>query len=124
MAAGTYDVYMEQGSTLHIQFVYGTSTLPTPVAVQTPYNLTGCTAKAQFREKYGEPVLLELSTTNGDIVLGGALGTIDITATAVQTDTVTVRKGKWDLELTYADGTVKRILAGILYNSLAITREV
>jgi hypothetical protein len=124
MAAGTYDVYMEQGSTLRIQFVYGTSTLPVPVSVQTPYNLTGCSAKAQFREKYGFPVLLELSTVTGEIVLGGALGTIDITATAVQTDTVLVRKGKWDLELTYADLTVKRILMGTFYNSLAITREV
>jgi hypothetical protein len=124
MAAGTYDVYMEQGSTLKIQFVYGTSTLPTPVSVQTPYDLSGCSAKAQFREKYGMPVLLELSSATGDIVLGGALGTITIEATAAQTDQVTIKRGKWDLELTYADGTVKRILAGNLFNSLAITREV
>ena len=124
MAAGTYDVYMEQGSTLKIHFVYGTSALPDPVAVQTPYDLTGCSAKAQFREKYGLPVLLELSSAAGDITLGGALGTIDIEATAEQTDLVTIRRGKWDLELTYANGDVKRILMGTLYNSLAITREV
>lgn len=124
MAAGSYDINMEQGSTLRLHFVYGTSALPDPVAVQTPYNLTGCTAKAQFREKYGLPVLLELSTATGEITLGGALGTIDIVATAEQTDTVTIRRGKWDLELTYPNGDVQRILAGNVLNSLAITREV
>jgi hypothetical protein len=124
MAAGTHDIYMEQGTTLHEQFVYGTSSLPNPIAVETPYNLTGCTAKAQFREKYGMPVLLELSTETGEIVLGGALGTIEITATAEQTDTIEIKRGKWDLELTYPDTTKKRILMGTLYNSLAITREV
>ena len=123
MAAGPHDIYMEQGSTLREQFVYGTSTLPDPVAVQTPYDLTGCTAKAQFREKYGLPVVLELSSDNGDIVLGGALGTIEMTASAEQTDLVTIKRGKWDLELTYTDLTVKRILMGTLFNSLAITRE-
>jgi hypothetical protein len=124
MAAGPHDIYMEQGSTLRVQFVYGTSSLPNPVAVETPYDLTGCSAKAQFREKYGMPVLLELSSDNGDIVLGGPLGTIEMVATADQTDTVIVRRGKWDLELTYTNGDVKRILMGNLYNSLAITREV
>lgn len=124
MAAGTHDIYMEQGSTLRVQFVYGTSSLPDPVAVQTPYDLTGCTAKAQFREKYGMPVLLELSTTNGDIVLGGPAGTIEMTASAEQTDSIAIKRGRWDLELTYTNGDVKRILMGVLYNSLAVTREV
>ena len=36
--------------------------------------------KLWWPAQYGEPVLLELSTAAGDIVLGGALGTIDITA--------------------------------------------
>ena len=123
MTAGNWDIHMEQGATLRIHFVYGTSTEATPTHVETPYDLTGCTAKMQFRKRYGEPVLLELSTANGEIELGGVDGTIDCYASDEQTDLIVEKRGKWDIELTYANGDVKRILMGNFYNSLAITRE-
>lgn len=43
----------------------------------TPVDLTGCTARMQVRAEVGSPtVLLSLTTVNGGITLGGALGAV------------------------------------------------
>lgn len=44
-----------------------------------PYNLTGWTAKLRFRDRQSYAVLDELTTEDGHIVLGGALGTLTAT---------------------------------------------
>jgi hypothetical protein len=48
----------------------------------TPMDLTGMTGRIQFRLEEGAPVLLELTTENGGITLGGTAGTIDLLSRA------------------------------------------
>jgi hypothetical protein len=58
--------------------------------------------------------LLNLTTENGGITLGGATGTIDIDATPTQTSNLTVGEGVYEIELYvesdvigFATGNVK-----------------
>lgn len=96
-------------------------------------NLTGYTARAQVRAAPGlGDELLDLTTTNGKIVLGGAAGTINLTgvtvaaiqdlwtaaiaASARQAGVVDGRAayllGAWDLYIINPSGTPRRLLQG------------
>lgn len=80
---------------------------------KTPVDLTGCTAQSHFRATTESPnVLLNLTTANGGIVLGGVTGSINIVITAGQTEGVTWRAGFYDLELTFPDNKKRRIVQG------------
>ena len=116
MSAGTYDFQIEQGATLTKQFVWkdGSGNL---------INLTGYTAKMQVRRNpASDEVLLEASTTNGRIALGGSAGTITLTLSATVTAAITWSRGKYDLELTARNGVVTRLLEGEITVSKEITR--
>ena len=72
-----------------------------------PVDLTGWHALAHFRLTRDNPVVLvELSTDNGGIVLGGALGTIDLYASAADTLTWTFASGFWDISLKDTNGEI------------------
>lgn len=75
-------------------------------------DLTGCTAIQQARPLAGEPVVFEMSTANGRITLGGALGTIVRTLTDEYTDTLPAGDYKTDLFLTWPDGRTDCLIAG------------
>lgn len=91
-----------------------------------PVDLTGYTAKMHIRKTKGSSVvLLELSTTNGRLVLGGALGTVKIGLTTVDTDALDFVWGRYDLEL-YKDGDISqavRLLEGKIGLSKQVTRQ-
>lgn len=64
-----------------------------------PKNITGYTARMQFRATTkAADVLLELTDTSG-ITLGGAEGTIDMVMTDVQTTNFPKNSGVWNIEL-------------------------
>ena len=89
----------------------------------TPVDLTGCTARMQVRgDIESETVLLELTTENGGIVLGGAAGTIVIFMSAVQTAAITWTPGVYDLEIVFPDGRVRRLFYGVITVSPEVTR--
>lgn len=89
-----------------------------------PVDLTGCTARMQVREAVDAPaVLLECTTEDGRIVLGGADGTVLIQLTAVDTAALAWTAGVYDLEVVFADGTVRRLLAGTVTVSPEVTRD-
>lgn len=116
MAAATYDFEIEQGATLIKPIVWNDST-------GAPVNLTGYTAKMQVRQSVAsEEVLLELSTTNGKIQLTPLTGTITLVFSAATTAAINWKRGKYDLELTSADGTVTRLIEGEINISKEITR--
>lgn len=116
MSAGTYDILIEQGATFRMSATWKDS-------AGAPVNITGYTARMQVRRRYNDPtILLNFSTTNGAIVLGGSAGTITITGAATVTDDVAARTGVYDLELVSADGTVTRLLEGGVTISPEVTR--
>lgn len=116
MAAAQYDFEIEQGATLLKPIVWKDSA---GVAV----NLTGYAAKMQVRQSASSPdVLLELSNTNGKLTITPLTGTVTMVFSATTTAAIDWKRGKYDLELTSADGTVTRLLEGEITVSREITR--
>lgn len=116
MSAGTHTITIEQGATFTSLMTWYTDDTR-----ETPVNLTGYTAKMQIRSRIGdETVLLELSTENGRITLGGVAGTILLTISATDTEDLTFEQGVYDLELI-DDGTVTRLLQGVVQIQKEVT---
>lgn len=111
--AGTYNILADQGATF-------TRTLTYLDNAGAPVNLTGYTAKMQVRPTIGSStVLVELSTANGRITLGGALGTIALNAPA---SAMGFEAGTYvyDLEITSGANTT-RIIMGSFTNRPEVT---
>lgn len=90
----------------------------------TPVDLTGCTARMQIRTAVeSAEVVLELSTDNGRITLGGAAGTITMRLTAAETAALPPRlQAVYDLEIVHSNGDVRRLMAGKVSVSPEVTR--
>lgn len=94
MAAFKLSLKVDQGATFSKVVVWKTGTPPAVV------DLTGCTARMQVRGKLTDTaVLLELTTANGGIALGGAAGTVTINLSATQTAAITWVTAVYDLEI-------------------------
>ena len=115
MAATTYDILIEQGATYSQVVTYKES----GVAV----NLTGYTARMQVRSTLeSATTVVELTTANGRITLGGAAGTITLTISATDTASLTAGRGVYDLELVSGSGIVTRLVQGVATISRNVTR--
>jgi hypothetical protein len=115
MAATTYDILIEQGATYSQLITYKDN----GVAV----NLTGYTARMQVRATLeAASALIELTTANGRIALGGTAGTITLTISATDTAALTSGRGVYDLELVSGSGIVTRLLQGVATISRNVTR--
>ena len=115
MAATTYDILIEQGATYSQVVTYKES----GVAV----NLTGYTARMQVRSTLeSASTVVELTTANGRIALGGAAGTITLTISATDSAALTAGRGVYDLELISGSGIVTRLLQGVATISRNVTR--
>jgi hypothetical protein len=67
--------------------------------------------------------VLTLTTENAGITLGGAAGTITLSATATVTAALTAPfSGVYDLELVSGGGVVTRLLEGVATVSPEVTR--
>lgn len=115
MAAGTLDFTIEQGATFNLLLTWKIN----DVAV----NLTGYTARLAARVDVEDTeTVLTLTTENGGITLGGALGTISLDRTAAQTTLLPAGTYVYDLELVAANATVTRLVQGELNISAEVTR--
>ena len=115
MAAITYDLFIEQGAAFTKQFIWKDST-------GTPVNLTTYSARMQIRPSVSsDTILVELTTANGRIALGGAAGTITLNLGATVTDALT-RGGVYDLELYQTADAVTRFAEGSVEVSKEVTR--
>jgi len=85
-------------------------------------DLTGWTARMQVRPTISSAtVTLDLDSTGGEIVLGGAAGTVTILIAASATAALTAASYVYDLELV--DGTeVTALLAGTFVVAPEVTR--
>lgn len=126
MAAGRYDITLEQGATFDLPLRYRT---PAGVAV----NLTGYSAKMQVREAPASGLLVEFNsslTANGFIWLtgsaenreDGANGNVRVYMTAANTAALPRFTGRYDLELRDSTGYVTRLLEGQFRVEPEITR--
>lgn len=87
-----------------------------------PVNLTGYTAFLQMRVAPEATILLELSTANGRITLGGTLGTITLSLTDEETRAITFSSASYDLLMEDAQGRRKRLVEGKVTVSPHITQ--
>ena len=94
-----------RGSTLNTAFTWSTGDCKTAL---TPVDLTGASARLQVRESPESAVLFELSTADGTIVLNEQPGKVRYLMTPVQTMAVQplAAAAAYDLEITFADGSV------------------
>jgi hypothetical protein len=96
-----------QGATFSLTLTWETGDDPAPV------NLTGFTAA--MKVKAGEDLVIELTTENGGITLGGALGTILLSIDAEDTaDFAAPASATYDLLLTSAGGVVTPLVTGLI----------
>jgi len=86
-------------------------------------NLTGYTARLQVRATYDSSSTILSLTSAAGITLGGAAGTIAITASATTTAALTAPfSGVYDLELVSGGGEVTRLLEGTATVSPEVSR--
>lgn len=110
MRALTYNLTIERYATFKETIV-----VYTDEAGLLPIDLTGADACMQIRPKvdgggYGS-VLIELNPTNGRLILGGALGYIELYI-ADEDSNLSPNLYYYDIKIKNVDGTVDRILEG------------
>jgi tRNA threonylcarbamoyladenosine modification (KEOPS) complex Pcc1 subunit len=114
--AGIYNIVADQGATLSRVITWRDS-------ARTPYNITGYTARMQVRSTVdSSTVVLELTTANSRISLGGATGQITLTVSATDMAAVTAGKYVYDLELISSGGVVSRLVQGNFVIRAEVTR--
>lgn len=119
-----YDLQVNQGETFTKVFTYKN---PDGSLI----DLTGYSARMQVRTNYEAPTfLLELTTANGGIVIGGTAGTITINITPAQTLAIAItslvgippyQNFVYDLEIALGS-TIRKFLNGFFTLTKAATR--
>lgn len=109
MAAGTYNLTVEQGVDLALQISVKDSTGAT-------YSLTGSSAAAQIRDDYNGALLASFTAVTNT----GTPGVLALTLSAATASSLPLSGGKWDLLLTTSAGTKVRLING----SVTISGEV
>lgn len=110
MTASTVNIELDAGTDTNIQFDW------TDPSTNLPINLTGYTSRMQIRTvQYGVPVILELTTENSKIVLGGAAGTIIVKFDPEDTNEGSWFRGTYDLYITNTGtGEVSAVARGFV----------
>ena len=116
MAAGIYNITIEQGSTFVLTIIYKDS-------AGAVVNITGYSARMQARvRKASETPFLDIDSAGGEIVITGASGQLVITVSATVTAAITATYGVYDIEIEDGSGVVTRILEGEVAVSSEVTR--
>lgn len=120
MSAHKVKLEIDQGATFDKTFTWMTGTNKDNAV---PVDLTGCKARAQFREELeSDAVLLELTTENQRIELGGPNGKFRLLISATDTAALSWTTAVYDLEIEFPDGKVVRRMAGSVVVSPEVTR--
>lgn len=113
--AGKLNIVIEKGARFDPVLTWKTA----GVAV----DLTSYTARMQIRAtQSSETILIDLTTENGGIALGGAAGTISLVITNDVTEAIDWAKGVYDLELVSPSGYPTRLVEGIVKVRDEVTR--
>ncbi len=86
-------------------------------------NVTGYSANMQVRQATtSSSVIVELSSDNGRIVVGGIDGTFTMTLTSAETDVIPVGSYIYDFDITSPTGDVYTLLSGGFTVNPQVTR--
>jgi hypothetical protein len=114
MSAGAYSFVLEQGATFNQSLNWSIS--------GTPVNLNTYTAKMQVRKTaYHTTAVATFTTTDGSITLD-ASGNITLYKSPADASAIPAGVYVYDLELTSANGTVKRLIEGAFTVNAEVTR--
>ena len=117
MAAAKLKLIVEQGATFRKTLTWKAGTPALPV------DLTGCTARMHIRaEVASTATLATLTTENGGITLGDALGTIVLFISPTDTALFTWTDGVYDLEIVFSLTDVRRLVYGPVTVDPEVTR--
>jgi hypothetical protein len=114
--AGIYNITADQGATFTRQLTWKDS-------AGSVVNLTGYTARMQLRQSVDASgaAVLELTTENNRIVLGGTAGTIDLSVAATAMAAIDAKTYVYDLELV-SGSVVTRLVQGTFELRGEVTR--
>lgn len=85
--------------------------------------MVGWTARMQARARVdAEEVLIDLTTENGGITILGPEAEIELHMTDEQTEALSFKRARYDLELLPPTGGVIRLLQGQVFLSKEVTR--
>ena len=117
MAAGVYDITIEQGADFSLPLTWKDGS-------GAPINVSGYSARMQVRENYDSDdyILFLTSDAGGGITLGGALGTVGVAISAADTALLAQVDAVYDLELESPSGQVTRLTQGRVFISREVTR--
>ena len=118
MAAGRRPIIVEKGATFIYNLIWKDSN-------NVPVDLTGYSARMQCRKTINSDTpFLDFSSDDGDITLGGVLGTIAVVGSATDTAAIddSIKSGVYDLELESASGVVTRLIEGQVEVRAEVTR--
>ena len=114
MTPGKYNFVCPQGTTFSSQLIWAVD--------DEPVNLSTYTARMQVREKYtSTQKILDLTTENGGITLGGDEGTIGINVNATVSAGIVPKTYVYDLEMV-SSSVVTRLLEGKFIVTPEVTR--
>jgi hypothetical protein len=115
--AGIYNIVADQGATL-------SRTITWKDSAKKAINITGYTARMHVRsEVESASIVLELTTTNSRITLGGVSGTVTMTVSAATMATIPEGKYVYDLEIVApVTGVVNRLIQGNFVVRPEVTR--
>lgn len=115
MQPGSLDFLMPKGSTFSRTLTWKVN--------GSPVNLTNYTARMQARTSHASSTaVLDMTTANSKITLGGTAGTITLTLSAADTAAITQTSLTYDLELVSAGGVVTRLVEGQIVLTPEVTR--
>jgi hypothetical protein len=115
MTPGSLDFLIPKGSTFSRTLTWKVS--------GSPVNLTNYTARMQARTSaVSGTAVLDMTTANSKITLGGTAGTITLSLSATETAAITQTSLAYDLELVSAGGVVTRLVEGQIVLTPEVTR--
>lgn len=105
----SFPISVIDSTTLSIKCLDATKFMPGNVVIKynKPVDLSGYEARMQFRDSYDSPVLLELTSQNGDIVIDDINKTIVRTIKASETEIIDWTKAIFDMEMFSGDYVIK-----------------
>jgi len=110
-----YDLHIHQGETWSV-------TLTVKDSNNVAKDLTGYTAKMQFRNKANGAVYDTLETGGSGITITALSGLIEIAMTAAETAALTFTRGVYDIYIKSSGGTYTYLLKGDVYIEPRVTR--